>query len=305
MLEDIVDQIEKGGAKSAKSGGELKIGASVLPTLPRDPGDRNRTSPFAFTGNKFEFRAAGSAQSIAGPIVVLNTIVAESVDYIATHLEQAVAAGKDLNSEIQKLLQAVIKESRWVVFNGDNYSEAWHAEAERRGFPNRKSTVDSLPDLISPKSVELFTKYKVFNERELHSRYEIFLEGYRKALGIESQLTLQIATRMILPAALRYQAEVAGAVANLKAAGLSVPKHQTALLDELVHAIDALQSASDKLSDVIDEHPKGDTLDHAKHSRDVVIPAMNAVRAAGDTLETLVASDLWPLPTYQEMLFIK
>jgi len=305
MLEDIVDQIEKGGAKSAKSGGELKIGASVLPTLPRDPGDRNRTSPFAFTGNKFEFRAAGSAQSIAGPIVVLNTIVAESVDYMATQLEQAVAAGKDLNTEIQKLLQSVIKESRWIVFNGDNYSEAWHAEAEKRGLPNRKSTVESLPDLISPKAVELFTKYKVFSERELHSRFEIFLEGYRKTLAIESQLTQQIATRMILPAALRYQAEIAGAVANLKAAGVAVPKHQSALLDELVHAIDALQTATDKLSDVIDEHPKGDSLDHAKHSRDVVVPAMNSVRSAGDTLETLVASDLWPLPTYQEMLFIK
>jgi glutamine synthetase len=305
MLEDIVDQIEKGGAKSAKTGGELKIGVSVLPNLPRDPGDRNRTSPFAFTGNKFEFRAAGSAQSISGPIVVLNTIVAESVDYLATQLEQAVAAGKDLNAEIQKLLQTVVKESRFVVFNGDNYSEAWHAEAEKRGLPNRRSTVDSLPDLVSPKAVELFTKYKVFTDRELHSRYEIFLEGYRKTIAIESQLTLQMASRMILPAALRYQAEVAGAVANLKSAGATVPKHQTALLNEIVNAIDELQTAADRLADVVDEHPKGDSLDHAKHSRDVVIPAMNAVRAAGDALETLVASDLWPLPTYQEMLFIK
>ncbi|APW60128.1 glutamine synthetase III [Paludisphaera borealis] len=305
MLEDIVEQIEKGGAKSAKSGGELKIGVSVLPTLPRDPGDRNRTSPFAFTGNKFEFRACGSAQSIAGPIVVLNSIVAESLDYMATQLEQAVAPGKDLNAEIQKLLQSVIKESRWIVFNGDNYSEAWHAEAEKRGLPNRRSTIDSLPDLVSPKAVELFTKYKIFTERELHSRYEIFLEGYRKTIAIESQLTLQMASRMILPAALRYQSVIASAVANLKAAGATVPKHQTALLNEIVHAIDELQSASDRLSDVIDEHPKGDSLDHAKHSRDVVIPAMNAVRAAGDILETLVASDLWPLPTYQEMLFIK
>ncbi len=153
MLQDIVEQIEAGGAKSAKSGGELKIGVSVLPTLPRDAGDRNRTSPFAFTGNKFEFRAVGSAQSIAGPIVVLNTIVAEIVDEFATHLEQAVASKKDLNTEIQKLLQAAIKESKSVLFNGDNYSEAWHTEAERRGLPNRRSTVDSLPDLVSPKSV--------------------------------------------------------------------------------------------------------------------------------------------------------
>ena len=305
MLEDIVDQIEKGGAKTAKTGGELKVGVSVLPVLPRDPGDRNRTSPFAFTGNKFEFRACGSAQSISGPIVVLNTIVAESLDHIATELEQAVAAGKDLNAEIQTLLQKVVKESRHVIFNGDNYSDAWHAEAEKRGLPNRRSTVDSLPDFASPKSVELFSKYGVFTEREIHSRFEIFLENYRKTLTIESSLTLQIARRMILPAALRYQGEVADSIAKLKAAGVTAPKNQTALLDELVKVIDDLQAASDKLAEVIEEHPAGDSLDHAKHSRDSVIPAMAAVRAAGDKLEGLVSSDLWPLPTYQEMLFIK
>jgi len=305
MLEDIVDQIEKGGAKTAKTGGELKVGVSVLPVLPRDPGDRNRTSPFAFTGNKFEFRACGSAQSISGPIVVLNTIVAESLDHIATELEQAVAAGKDLNAEIQTLLQKVVKESRHVIFNGDNYSDAWHAEAEKRGLPNRRSTVDSLPDFASPKSVELFSKYGVFTEREIHSRFEIFLENYRKTLTIESSLTLQIARRMILPAALRYQGEVADSIAKLKAAGVTAPKNQTALLDELVKVIDDLQAASDKLAEVIEEHPAGDSLDHAKHSRDSVIPAMAAVRTAGDKLEGLVSSDLWPLPTYQEMLFIK
>ncbi|MGP0069604.1 MAG: glutamine synthetase III [Isosphaeraceae bacterium] len=305
MLQDIVEQIEKGGAKSAKSGGELKIGASVLPTLPRDAGDRNRTSPFAFTGNKFEFRAVGSSQSIAGSIVALNTIVAESLDDMATHLEQAVAAKKNLNAEIQTLLQNVVKESKHVIFNGDNYSEAWHAEAERRGLPNRRSTVDSLPDLVSPKSIKLFMKYGVFNERELHSRYEIFLESYKKTINIESQLTNQIATRMILPAALRYQSLVAQAVTNLKATGAIVPKAQVALLSELVEAIDELQGATDQLSSVTEEHAEGDSLAHAKHSRDAIIPAMNAVRSAGDKLEGLVADDLWPMPTYQDMLFLK
>ena len=305
MLQDIVDQIEAGGAKSAKSGGDLKIGVSVLPNLPRDAGDRNRTSPFAFTGNKFEFRAVGSAQSIAGPIVVLNTIVAETLDEFATHLEQSVAAKKDLNTEIQKLLQAAVKQSKSVLFNGDNYSEAWHTEAERRGLPNRRSTIDSLPDLVSPKSVSLFTKYGVLSDRELHSRYEIFLENYHKTINIESQLTLQIAQRMILPAALRHQAQVAGSLASLKATGATVPKTQTALLNELVTAIEELQSATDRLGEAVDEPSKGDSLDHAKYARDVVIPAMNAVRAAGDQLETIVADDLWPLPTYQEMLFIK
>jgi glutamine synthetase len=305
MLQDIVEQIEKGGAKSAKTGGELKIGVSILPTLPRDAGDRNRTSPFAFTGNKFEFRAVGSSQSVAGPIVALNTIVAESLDDIATQLEQAVAAKKDLNAEIQTLLQNVVKESKHVIFNGDNYSEAWHAEAERRGLPNRRTTIDSLPDLVSPKSQKLFSKYGIFNERELHSRYEIFLESYKKTVNIESQLTIQIATRMILPAALRYQSEVALAIANLKAAGVTVPKSQAALLSELVEAVDDLQEATDRLSAATDEFGDGDSLAHAKHSRDAIIPAMNAVRAAGDRLEGLVADDLWPLPTYQEMLFIK
>jgi glutamine synthetase len=305
MLQDIVEQIEQGGAKSAKSGGELRIGVSVLPTLPRDAGDRNRTSPFAFTGNKFEFRAVGSSQSIAGPIVVLNTIVAESLDDFATHLEQALEAGKDLNAEIQKLLQAAVKESKHVLFNGDNYSEAWHLEAERRGLPNRRSTVDSLPDLVSPKSVQLFTKYQVLSERELHSRYEIFLESYRKTINIESQLTIQIANRMILPAALRYQNEISQAIANLKATGATPPKSQTALLHDLVQAIEDLQCATDGLAEAIDEPTKGDSLALARYSRDAIIPAMNAVRAAGDHLETLVPDDLWPLPTYQEMLFIK
>ncbi|MGC8639213.1 MAG: glutamine synthetase III [Isosphaeraceae bacterium] len=305
MLQDIVEQIEAGGAKSAKTGGELKIGVSVLPTLPRDAGDRNRTSPFAFTGNKFEFRAVGSSQSIAGPIVVLNTIVAEALDEFATELEKAVAARKDLNSEIQKLLQAAVKESKSVLYDGDNYTEAWHTEAEKRGLPNRRSTVDSLPDLVSPKSMQLFTRYRVFNERELHSRYEIFLEGYHKTINIESQLTIQIAQRMILPAALRYQAEVAAAITNLKNTGATVPKSQTAHLNELVAAIEAIQGATDNLSEVVEEPAQGDSLDHAKYARDVIIPAMSAVRTAGDQLETLVPDDLWPLPTYQEMLFIK
>ena len=305
MLQDIVEQIEQGGARSAKAGGELKIGVSVLPTLPRDPGDRNRTSPFAFTGNKFEFRAVGSAQSIAGPIVVLNTIVAESLDEIATQLEQAVAAKRDLNAEIQKVLQPIVKESKSVLFNGDNYSEAWHAEAERRGLFNRRTTVDSLPDLISPKSIGLFGKYGILSERELHSRYEIFLENYRKTINIESQLTIQIAQRMILPAALRYQEQIASAISSLKSTGVTVPKTQMAHLSELVAGIEALQTATDHLSEIVEEPAKGDSLDHAKHARDQVIPAMNAVRSAGDHLETLVADDLWPLPTYQEMLFIK
>ncbi len=305
LLQDIVDQIEKGGAKTSKQGGTMTIGVSVLPTLPRDAGDRNRTSPFAFTGNKFEYRAVGSSQSIAGPNVVLNTIVAESMDDIATELEKAVSSGKDLHAEIQTMLPKIMAESKKVIFNGDGYTEAWHKEAERRGLPNRKSTIDSLPDLISEKSIKLFGKYGVFSEREIHSRYEILLENYIKTINIESQLTSQIASRQILPASLRYQAIVADSVSKLLAAGVKAPKTQTALLDDLCATIEALQTSIDKLEAVSDEHAAGDTLAHAKHMYDAVIPAMNDVRASADKLETMVAADLWPLPTYQEMLFIK
>jgi glutamine synthetase len=305
MLQDIVDQIEKGGAKSTKAGGTMQIGVTTLPTLPRDAGDRNRTSPFAFTGNKFEFRAVGSSQSIAGPQVVLNTIVAESLDEIATQLEADLKAGKKLTDAIQAILPKIMAESKKVIFNGDGYSSAWHAEAERRGLPNRRNTVDSLPDLIAPKSIQLFNKYGVFSEREIHSRYEILLENYIKTINIEAGLTSQIATRQILPAALRYQAEVAGSIGALKSAGAEAPASQKALLSELSKTIDDLQTSAAKLNSAVEHHAEGDTLSHARHSRDAIIPAMTAVRAAGDKLETIVADDLWPLPTYQEMLFIK
>ena len=305
MLQDIVEQIEKGGATSTKVGGAMTIGASVLPTLPKDAGDRNRTSPFAFTGNKFEFRAVGSSQSIAGPIVVLNTIVAESLDYVATELEKTGKSGDALNPEIQKLLQKIISESKAVIFNGDGYSEAWHQEAEKRGLPNRKNTVDSLPDLISAESIALFGKYGVFTEREIHSRYEILLEGYKKTINIEAQLTAQIAKKQILPAALRYQTQVAASIAALKGAGVDAPASQVALLNDLTSTISDLQVKIDALTHVADHHADGDSLAHAKYSRDVIIPAMNAAREAADKLESIVADDLWPLPTYQEMLFIK
>ncbi len=236
---------------------------------------------------------------------MLNTIVAESLDYIASHLEESVAKGKDLNAEIQALLPGLIRESKHVVFNGDNYTNEWQVEAEKRGLPNRRSTIDSLTDLMAKKSVELFSKYGVFSERELHSRFEILLENYKKTITIESQLTLQMASRMILPAAIRYQGEVAASIAAVKSTGAAAPSGQIALLNEVNSTISELQAKMADLSKAIDSHVPGDTLAHAKHAFDAVIPAMNSVRAAGDKLETLVADDLWPLPTYQEMLFIK
>jgi glutamine synthetase len=307
QLNDIIEQLEKGTPSSTKQGGFMELGTSVLPKLPRDAGDRNRTSPFAFTGNKFEFRAVSSGQSIAGPNTVLNTIVAESLDYISGKLEADAKSGKDFNKSLQGVLSEIIKQHKRVVFNGDGYSEAWHAEAEKRGLPNFKSTTESVPSLISKEAIELFGKYKVLNERELHSRYEIYLENYKKTINIEAQLTASMAKTMILPAAIRYQGEVAHSLAAAKAAGINVGAlgEQEQLLSDLAKTISDLQKKVAALVHATEHGADGDALAHAKHSKDGIIPAMNAVRALADKLETIVADDLWPLPTYREMLFIK
>jgi glutamine synthetase len=304
QLQDVIDQLEKGGAKSTKQGGFMEIGVSVLPKLPRDAGDRNRTSPFAFTGNKFEFRAVGGSQSIAGPNTVLNTIVAESLDYIATNLEKSKSQGKDINKAIQELLPVLIKESKKVVFNGDNYTPEWHQEAEKRGLPNLRNTVDALPIILRKDSIELFAKYKVYSERELQSRFAILCENYVKTVNIEARLTSMMAKTMILPAALRYQGEVASAVNAVKTAGADNAP-QVEFLKSLTTTIGEFQKATAKLDHTLAHHGDGDVLAHAKHFRDTVLPAMAEVRSFGDKLETFVADDLWPLPTYREMLFIK
>jgi len=205
MLTDIFEQIEKGGAKSTKSGGELDTGVMVLPKLPRDAGDRNRTSPFAFTGNKFEFRAVSSGQSIAYPNIALNLAVTESLDYIATELEKATKGGKTLEKAVAELLPKVIKENKRIIFNGNGYSAEWEKEAGKRGLLNLKNTVDALPQLVTKDVIAMFEKYKIFNERELHARYEIMLEQYNKVVNIEGQLMVLMANRYILPAVLEYQ----------------------------------------------------------------------------------------------------
>jgi glutamine synthetase len=304
QLQDIIDQIEQGGAKSTKQGGVMEIGVSVLPKLPRDAGDRNRTSPFAFTGNKFEFRAVGGGQSVSGPNTVLNTIVAESLDFIATALEKATGAGQDLNKAIQSLLPGIIKESKKVIFNGDNYTEEWHREAEKRGLPNLRNTVDALPVIIRKDSIDLFAKYRVYSERELQSRYNILSESYVKTVNIEGQLTSVMGRTMILPAALRYQAEIAQTVNATKMAGVD-NSAQADLLKSLSATISDFQKSLSTLDKALSHHAEGDAYAHAKNSRDTILPAMNAVRTLGDKLETVVADDLWPLPTYREMLFIK
>ncbi len=303
QLADVFEQIEKGGASTSKQAGTLTVGVDILPPLPKHAGDRNRTSPFAFTGNKFEFRAVGSSQSIAGPLVVLNTIVAESLDYIATELEKATGGdcGK-LNGAIQTLLQKIMKDHKAVIFNGDGYSEEWHAEAAKRGLPNLKNTVDSLPSLKSAKAIELFGKYDVLSEREIHSRFDIYTERYCKDVNTESLACLNIAQTLILPAAYRYQGELAAIAASLKTIGKN-PHLGT--LDTLTALVADLENAIAKLEHSLDHKASGDLLSHAKHYRDSVIPAMAGVRAVADKLEGILADDAWPLPKYSEVLFIK
>ena len=304
QLQDIMDQLERSDLKSTKQGGYMEVGVSVLPKLPRDAGDRNRTSPFAFTGNKFEFRAVGSAFSIGGPNTVLNTIVAESIDFIASKLEADVKGGKTLNKAIQDLLPGVLKESKKVIFNGNGYSEEWHAEAAKRGLPNLKTTVEAIPQVISKASIELFTKYKVLTEKELYSRYEIFSEKYVKEIAIEANMMVHMAKTMIMPAAMRHQSEVAGSVNATKAAGIDVGT-QLEELKTLVTTIGKFQAAIKALEHAADHSATGDTYSHAKYMKESVVSKMEELRTHGDALETMVADDLWPLPTYREMLFIK
>jgi glutamine synthetase len=302
QLADVFEQIRAGGAKASKVKGLLEIGVDTLPQLPKDAGDRNRTSPFAFTGNRFEFRAVGSGQSVAGPMVALNTVLTESLDFAATQLEASIAGGMTLNAAIQKLLAGIMEEHSAVIFNGDGYSQEWHEEAARRGLPNLKTTIDALPVYQQPEVIALFDKYKVLTPRELESRYEIYLEQYVKAVNVEARLTAKMAKTQILPAALRYQAELASGVAALKAAGVS---STSGSLSEVSGLVTALESGLAALDKVTSHHASGSSLDHATYYCKSVLPAMLVVRAAADALEGVVADDLWPLPTYQEMLFIK
>jgi glutamine synthetase len=300
QLADVFEQIAKGAATSSKGKGTMIIGVDTLPVLPTDPGDRNRTSPFAFTGNRFEFRAPGSGQTVAVPMTILNAIMADSLDYMATVLEKAVANGEDFDVAVQKLLTDIITEHGAVVFNGDGYSENWQTEAAARGLPNMKTTLDALPELIKPESLELFEKYGVFNERELHSRYEVRLEHYALTIYVEAKLTLELGSTVVLPAAMRYQTEVAQNIATLKAAGV---EPSMALLEEVSAPIAELSGALAELKAELG-HSAESADEEASHARDGLLPAMEKVRAAADTLEGIVADDLWPLPTYQEMLYI-
>jgi glutamine synthetase len=303
QLTDIFEQIEKGAAKSTKSGGTLDVGVSVLPKLPRDAGDRNRTSPFAFTGNKFEFRAVSSGQSIAVPNMVLNAAMADALDSIATELEAATAKGEDLKAAVAKLLTKVAKQHKRIVFNGNNYSAEWEKEAKKRGLLNLRNTVDALPQFVTNEAIQLLDRFKILNEREMHARYEIFLENYNKTINIEGQLMTLMANRYILPAAFEYQKQIGQSVAAVKSGGGASVQGKK-LLGIYTKLVDRFKAQTDVLAGLLD-HSNGSAEKHAKYMRDKIVPAMAQLRELGDQIEVLTPHQLWPLPTYREMLFVK
>jgi glutamine synthetase len=301
QLTDIFEQLAKGPAKSSKRGGQLKLGVSTLPPLPRDCTDRNRTSPFAFTGNKFEFRMVGSSQSVSGPSFVLDTIVADTLSDIADVLEKA----SDVKTAAQKILQDIAVKHARIVFNGDNYSEDWLAEAERRGLPNIGSTPESLKTIPSEEHIALFTKHGVLSADELRARTEILLDVYSRQVNVEALTMLNMAKRQILPACGEYAGKLGQAVAAVSGAGVGA-KTQKAMLQQVNNLIARLQSSIETLEEAIAKavQTKG-VQEHAEAYREAVIPGMTALRQVADELEAIVDAKLWPLPTYAEMLFVR
>ncbi len=291
-LEKVFEAIATGSGDPHTPASFLDLGATVLPTLPMHGGDRNRTSPFAFTGNKFEFRALGSSQSLAFPNTVLNTIVAEAIDELADKLAEKTNAGTDADAAVIEIVKESYLANKQVIFDGDNYSEEWHAEAEQRGLKNLKTTPDALPEMLSDQTVAAFENYSVLSRRELESRFEVAAEQYALRANIEAETTFSIAKTMLLPAALRYLALMRQADEGHLGAELKV------LIDELVAGLRQLEAANSEPAEL-------EGIEGAIHARDKQLAAMASVREAADKLEKVVADDLWPLPKYEEMLFIK
>jgi len=293
-LEKVYAAIEAGKTQASKAGGFLGLGTPVLPPMPLHGGDRNRTSPFAFTGNKFEFRALGSSSSPAFPNTVLNTIAAEAIDDLAEKLSAERKGGASLEKAMAKVVKDSWSANKQIVFDGDGYSEAWHKEAEKRGLLNMRTTPEALPWLTDKQTLAAFKKYKVLSKRELESREEVFTEQYAVTINIEAETQASMARTMVLPAAVRYLNELQ-------------ETELAELTEELEPAIKEFHYALVKLEDanLKDNQPDEDAHKWAKYMRDTTIPAMEDVREVGDRLEKLVADDLWPLPKYSEMLFIK
>ncbi|HAR97224.1 MAG TPA: glutamine synthetase type III [Deltaproteobacteria bacterium] len=298
-LTEILEKIVQGKKITGRDKEFLHVGVDSLPMFPKDNTDRNRTSPFAFTGNKFEFRMVGSSQSIAGPNVALNTIAAEVFDEIATRLEKA----KNINSEATAIINEFYKKHSRVIFNGNNYSDEWLGEAQKRGLPNITNSVDALAAFVTAKSLKLFGRYEVFSEKELHSRYEIYVDHYAKQINIEALTAIDMAKKQLIPAGIEYAAFLANSISSLKAVSAKSP-----VAEDLLQKVSSLLTASytnlDKLEKGVAEAQRTDeTVKKAELYRDKVVTSMQALRADIDALEMIVPSDMWPVPIYAELLF--
>jgi glutamine synthetase len=305
QLTDVVEAVTAGtGRGSERKGDTMRLGVSVLPPLPRDATDRNRTSPFAFTGNKFEFRAVGSSQATAKPNAVLNTIVADSMAFLSGEIEKAKQKG--LEAAVNEVVAEVFKKHRRVLFNGNGYSAEWHAEAEKRGLPNLRNAVDAIARFCDKKNLELFEQLGVLSAKEAESRMNIMFEGYSKAIAIEGQSALSIARTILLPAAQKSQRDVAESISRVKELGVEV-KVQEKRLRDTTACIESFVLAIDELASVFEhaEHHSGSPLEHARTYRDKVVPAMVKLRELADALEVMTDDAYWPLPKYRELLFLQ
>lgn len=299
QLEDVIEQLEKGAATTSKTTGNLSLGALTLPVLVKDATDRNRTSPFAFTGNKFEFRMVPSSGNIAGPNIVLNTSVAEVLSEVADKLEKA----SDIKAEIQAILTETVKEHKKVIFNGNGYSDEWVVEAEKRGLPNVKTTVEAAKALITDKNVTLLEKHNVLDSTESHARYEVILENYATTINIEAETAILIAKRQILPAVIKFETSLAKSVAAVKAAGVDA-KVQTEILSEVAELAGSLKiKIADLETSVEKAQGLEDAYDTAHFYKFDVFEKMGELREVADKLEAIVGAEFWPLPTYGELLF--
>jgi len=303
QLEKVFDQISQGQIGGSDAPGLMDMGVDTLPVFPKDPGDRNRTSPFAFTGNRFEFRAVGSNQSVSGPLVAMNTILADSLTWVADNLESQMKAGADLNTAAQGVLKEIMDKHRNVIFGGNGYSPEWHKMAvEERGLANLRTTADALPVLKADYIEELFTRMGVFTPVELESRFDVYAEQYLLAIEVEAKLVVSMAKTIIYPAAVRYLSELSLAIANAAAIGIEIDKESAQTVSNLIKL---LMDGVSKLSAAIAKQDFASIEEHMQYSAQTIRPLMDQVREYADTLEGEVADNFWPLPTYQEMLFVK
>ena len=300
-LTGILEAIEHETPYSPRETEVMKVGVHILPRFAKDTTDRNRTSPFAFTGNKFEFRMLGSAFSISGPNVVLNTIVAEELAQFADALEDST----DFNNDLNALIRQTLTDHKRIIFNGNNYSDEWVAEAERRGLSNLKTTVDALPSFIAPKSIALFTRHKIFTEQEMRSRYEILLESYCKTLNIEALTMADMVNKQILPAVMKYTNRLVRAALDKRALRDSMPTEpEQPLAEKLAGLSGCLYRKTRKLESELMQAPEqADIKAQADYYKDIILPSMRELRETADELETLTAKDCWPYPSYSELLY--